>query len=378
MARKKKRSYGTGCVLEVASGLAIRWREPLLMPDGSIRKVQKYEVLGHVSRKEAAKALLDRLGNSTGPRRSPITFSDLANVWKTTVLPMYKYSTRKHHAYILEKRLLPVFGSVRIDRLNRQEIQRFIADLKASGYSPNSIDHYHNVLSTVLTKAVEWDYISSNPARGVELPKLVTISPRTVLTAEQAQRLLSALGLLPRTLVSLAIMTGVRRGELFALKWKSFDESSARLEIQEAVYENVIDKPKTAKSIRSIPLSPALVRLFQEWRTSASRRDPEDFIFSKRDGSPKDHRQVMRDHIKPACKRLGLPSASWLTFRRTFATWADQNGVSAKQRGELMGNSADVNALVYTQVIDGALRTAVERVSGELFSNCSVVSERVN
>jgi|SoiMethySBSTD1v2_1073268.scaffolds.fasta_scaffold360489_3 hypothetical protein len=75
---------------------------------------------------------------------------------------------------------------------------------------------------------------------------------------------------------------------------------------------------------------------------------------------------------------VGLPSVSWLTFRRTFATWADQNGMSAKQRGELMGNSADVNALVYTQVIDGALRSAVERVSGELFSDCSVASERVN
>lgn len=52
-----------------------------------------------------------------------------------------------------------------------------------------------------------------------------------------------------------------------------------------------------------------------------------------------------------------MPSASWLTFRRTFTTWADQN-VSTKQRGELMGNGAEVNAMVYTQVIDGASRSA--------------------
>ena len=54
---------------------------------------------------------------------------------------------------------------------------------------------------------------------------------------------------------------------------------------------------------------------------------------------PKDHKQVMRDDIKPACTALGLPSASWLTFRRTFATWADRRGVSAKQRGELMATA---------------------------------------
>ena len=69
---------------------------------------------------------------------------------------------------------------------------------------------------------------------------------------------------------------------------------------------------------------------------------------------------------------------SWLTFRRTFATWADQIGMSAKQRGELMGNSADVNAMIYTQVMDHPLRLAVERVSGELFTDCSLSSRMVN
>jgi integrase len=291
---------------------------------------------------------------------------------------MYKFSTRKHHSYILEKRILPIFGNLRIDRICRQEIQRFIAELNSSGYSPNSIDHYHNVLSTVLTKAVQWGYIPINPANGVELPKLVSIRPKWVLTTDQAQQLLSVLAPFPRILATFAIMTGVRRGELFALKWKAFDESRATLFVQEAIYENVIDTPKTSKSIRNIPLSPALVRLLQDWRKATTRRSPEDFIFSGRDGRPRDHKQIMRDHIKPACKSLGLPSACWLTFRRTFATWADQNGVSAKQRGELMGNSAEVNAMVYTQVMDHALRSGIERISDELFSNCSVSSEMAN
>jgi integrase len=294
------------------------------------------------------------------------------------VLPMYKYSTRKHHSCILEKKLLPIFGNLRIDQISRQGIQRFIAELNSSGYSPNSIDHYHNVLSTVLTKAVQWGYIPFNPATGVELPKLVTIRPKWVLTSDQVQQLLSVLAPLPRILATLAIMTGVRRGELFALKWKAFDESKAMLFITEAIYESVIDTPKTSKSIRNIPLSPALVRLLQDWRKVATRRGPEDFVFSGKEDKPRDHKQIMRSHIKPACKGLGLPSASWLTFRRTFATWADQNGVSAKQRGELMGNSAEVNAMVYTQVMDHALRSGIQRISDELFSNCSVSSESVN
>jgi len=122
-----------------------------------------------------------------------------------------------------------------------------------------------------------------------QLPKLVVRLPKWALTPDQAQRLLSVLAALPRTLVSLAIMTGVRRGELFALRWKTFDELRATLTIQEAIYEGVIDRPKTALSLRVIPLSPSLVQLLREWKVSAIRKAPEDFIFASRDGKPKEH-----------------------------------------------------------------------------------------
>lgn len=118
MARQKgKRSYGTGSVIEKPNGLAIRWREPELMPDGSIRSVLKYKSLGAVSKREASQALQDRLAACQTPRRGPITFQELASVWKSTVLPMYKYSTQKNYAEFLEKKVLPYFGSYRIDRL---------------------------------------------------------------------------------------------------------------------------------------------------------------------------------------------------------------------------------------------------------------------
>jgi hypothetical protein len=115
-------------------------------------------------------------------------------------------------------------------------------------------------------------------------------------------------------------------------------------------------------------------------------KSPDSFIFSKRNGTPKDPKQIMRDHVFPACEALGLRRPGWLTFRRTFATWADRNGVSAKQRGDLMGNSAEINAEVYTQVTDTGLRRAVECVGEQLFApakdklftDCSLFTEWVN
>ncbi len=388
MARKKtKRSYGTGCVIKKANGLAIRWREPLLMPDGSIRRVLKFETLGSVSKKEAVQKLQDRLAACQAPRRGPVTFQELASTWKATVLPMYKYSTQKGHAEILEKRLLPHFGQFRIDRISRQDIQRFAAELGSSVCAPKSIHNYHGVLSTILTKAVEWNYIPHNPAHGVRLPRIRPVRSKWVLTREQAQQLLDRLPLLPRTLVGLALLTGARRGELFALRWKSFDATKQTLSIQEAVYDRVIDRPKTQGSIRTMPLSQPAVAILNEWFKAATKKAPDDFIFSTNTGTPKEPRQIVRDYILPVCRELGLPRASWLTFRRTFATLADENGASAKQRGELMGNSAEINANVYTQTTDEGLRRAVEDVgealtsskkNEQLFTNCSLSSRWVN
>jgi hypothetical protein len=86
----------------------------------------------------------------------------------------------------------------------------------------------------------------------------------------------------------------------------------------------------------------------------------------------------MRDHIRPACDQLGLPKVSWMTFRRTFSTWGDEEGVSAKQRGILMGNSAEVNLRAYTQATDEGLCAGVERVSARIVQYCSVSNELVN
>ena len=71
----------------------------------------------------------------------------------------------------------------------------------------------------------------------------------------------------------------------------------------------------------------------------------------------------------PACAKLNLSNATWLTFRRTYASWAHDKGVPGKVVAELMGHTnADVTINVYTQVLDASLRTAVDRIGGELFT----------
>jgi integrase len=73
--------------------------------------------------------------------------------------------------------------------------------------------------------------------------------------------------------------------------------------------------------------------------------------------------------VFPACTTLKLPNATWLTFRRTCASWAHDKGVPGKVVAQLMGHTnADVTLNVYTRVVDGALRTAADRIGSVLFT----------
>jgi aminoglycoside/choline kinase family phosphotransferase len=134
-----KRQYGSGCLIKRGRGWAIRWREMEIAPDGTRRKVQRYEALGEVTRKQASDTLAQRMaagGNGSKPTRSRVAFRTLAAEWQAHVLPMYKHSTQKNHRHILEKHLLPRFGDMAIVNVTRQEVQAYVAHLVSSGYAP--------------------------------------------------------------------------------------------------------------------------------------------------------------------------------------------------------------------------------------------------
>jgi integrase len=282
---------------------------------------------------------------------------------------MYKHSTQKNHRHILEKHLVPHFGDEVITDVTRQEIQAYVARLTQAGYAPKSIDHIHDVLSAVLRTAVKWGHLQDNPARDVDLPALKTVRPKWVLTIAQAAQFLQALPPLGRTMAGLAMLSGLRRGELFALRWRDVNESARCLTVREAVYEGTFDTPKTEAGVRQIPLSDTATRLLADWRGRAKDAAPDALMFSTWSGKPISPNNVLRQQVFPACAALGLKRVTWLTLRRTYSSWAHEKGVPGKVVAQLMGHTkVDTTLNVYTQVVDGALRTAVDKVGSELFT----------
>lgn len=370
MARRK-RQYGSGCLLAKGGGWAIRWREMEIAPDGARKRVLRYETLGSMSRREAAGILAQKVAAAGGrtPMRSRVMFRTLVDQWQATVLPMYKASTQKNHRHIAAKHLTPRFGDIAVSDITRQEVQAYVAHLTQAGYAPKTIDHIHDVLSAVLRTAMKWGHVQENSARGVDLPTLKTVRPKWVLTPTQATALLAELPPLAQTMAGVAMLTGLRRGELFALRWQAVNLTEAHLTVQEAVYEGAFGTPKTDAGIRRVPLSEPAVALLGKWRARVKRTEPEALVFSTYSGKPISPNNVLRRWIFPACTRLGLPNATWLTFRRTYASWSHDKGVPGKVVAKLMGHTNAVVTLnVYTQVMDDSLRAAVDRIGKELFT----------
>ena len=154
------------------------------------------------------------------------------------------------------------------------------------------------------------------------MPKLKCVRPKWALTAAQATALLDALKLMARTMVGLAILSGIRRGELFALRWRDIDEQDRTVTVREAVYDGHFDTPKTEAGVRRIPLADAAVHLIAAWKCRAKNVQPDALVFATHAGKPISPNNVLRRAVFPACKTLALPNATWLTFRRTFSSWS--------------------------------------------------------
>ena len=139
-------------------------------------------------------------------------------------------------------------------------------------------------------------------------------------------------------------------------------------QVRAAVYEGVFDDPKTMASLRTIPLPNAALELLAVWKGRARKTAAHELIFSTVSGKPISPNNVLRRWVWPACQAADLQRATWLTFRRTYSSWAHDKGVPAKVVAQIMGHTkVDTTMNVYTQVLDGAARAAADRLGSELF-----------
>jgi len=214
-----------------------RFREPVAGANGETEFVRRAEILGTVAdlptRRDAEMVLSDRLrriNSADYHPRSCCSFRSFVQEWGAQTLPTLKYATQEHYKYVVRYHLLPRFGDVQLRFISRESIQMFLGE-KMKELSWRTVKHLRTTLGTVLGTAEFWGYIEDNPVRKTRLPRRGLQPEKTVLTPEQLSSLLEKLLEPSRSLVWLLALTGLRIGELLALRWQDVDLKAGLLRV---------------------------------------------------------------------------------------------------------------------------------------------------
>lgn len=155
-----------------------------------------------------------------------------------------------------------------------------------------------------------------------------------MLTVEEAQRLLSVLAVKERTMVLMALGTGLTRSELFALKWEDVDFAAEHISVTRSIVNQVVGTCKTEASQKPVPLHSSLAQALLAWRQQTSYRKREDWLFASphsRGKHPLWAQAIMRYHIGPATRKTELEKrVGWHTFRHTYSTLLKLVGADIK------------------------------------------------
>jgi site-specific recombinase XerC len=191
-------------------------------------------------------------------------------------------TTQETYRRDLDKNILPRFGAYRLGRLPADEIENWLNDEVAAGLAPSSVHRHYRVLRRMLQVAVEKQRILANPCDRVAPPR-VPKRDMMFLSWEQAVDLAEAHGERYRSLIYLAVDSGMRWSELVGLRRGGLDVRSRKVRVTEQLVrlktgEWLRKEPKTPSSVRSITISPVTAEVLEESTWSASpgrnRREP--------------------------------------------------------------------------------------------------------
>jgi integrase len=258
--------------------------------------------------------------------------------------------------------LIPALGGFPLREVSRERIQAMLNAKLAKGLAWETVHHLQCALSKILGTAVEWGYIEANAVRMTRLPRRCRRSQKTVLTPEQLRLLLARLPEPSRSLVLLLIVTGLRIGELLALRWRNVDLGTALLRVEETVYAGHFDEPKSRHSVRLIPLGPFALAILRAKRAKAPV-DSATLLFSSGKGTVLDRRTLLSRQLKPAAKTLGLGNVNWHLLRHSNATLLDSIGTPLGTVQALLGHSSsEITRQVYLHSLSADRRVAVEKL----------------
>lgn len=282
----------------------------------------------------------------------------------------------ERYSELLRSHVRPHLGATRLQRLKPTDLSQLYAALllegrqsrgarARSGLSPQTVAYVHRVLHRALGHATVWGLLLSNPAASVEPPKSQR-SELEILTEAEVKTVLQKLrGRSIYLLVTLGLSTGMRRGEMLALRWKDIDLEAGKIRVEHSLEQTRaglrFKSPKTRHGLRSLSISRSVVAELKSHKKKQSEQrlalglgkdTGTGLVFRRPDGEP-----MLPNSVSTEWRRLvvalGLPKVSLHAWRHTHASQLIASGMDVLKISRRLGHgSPSITLDVYGHLFD--------------------------
>jgi integrase len=289
--------------------------------------------------------------------------------------------TYERYSEIIEKHLVPAFGTLRLTNLKPLAIQAYYSQALIEGrrdgkggLAPRTVMHHHRVLRAALKQAVGWRLLDTNPAEAVKPPQPDDAEIEILLDDELHKVLKMARTTRAYPAILLAATTGMRRGEILGLRWRDVSLDSAVLTVNNTLEETKagmrLKEPKSKRSRRNITLPTLMVDALREHKIAQAQerlmlglgRADDGYVFTTLEGGPVRPRNLSKEFTR-IVERAGARRVSLHSLRHTHASQLLKDGVHVKVVSERLGHSSiSITLDIYAHTIPNMQADAAARI----------------
>jgi integrase len=386
--RPRRRARGEGSIFRRASDG--RWvvRFDLGYVQGRRKRITRYAATEREALEELRRLRREfDAGRLVVGASGQMTVEQYLDYWMTELLPgTVKASTEASYIDMTRRHLVPGLGHLSLGKLSRDDVRRFFRQLARKksqrrgedrSLSPRTVQYVHSILRRALDDARREELVGRNVAREVSPPRferrdfapLSSAEARVLLAAAADDRLYGV--------YVLALVLGMRRGEVLGLRWSAVDLDGGLLRVRSSLQrvegQLVLSSPKTRRSRRAIPLPRAVVRVLRAHRESqaveraaAEVSGDDDLVFTTRIGTAIEPRNLSR-HFEALRDRAKVRKVRFHDLRHSCASLLFELGVPLRMVMEILGHSQiSTTSDIYTHVMPAQYREVADTLDAWL------------
>lgn len=325
-----------------------------------------------ISKKEARKVVREieaqvERGMYLPKSRIPV-FSEVAEDWLKYKKPNIRHSTFEQYRGHVRNHFTPYFGNTKINQINFSAIEKFIAHATAQGVIPPTLKKLLITLGGILKYAVRKKFCEYNPVSEIEKPKATKRKQVDFLRPEEVRALFEhAKDQKFRALFTLAVLSGMRQGELLGLEWTDIDWFNCQVHVRRTYNHGRLYEPKSETSRRAIDLGPSVMAELKKWKLGCPPNEL-DIVFPNEAGKHMDTNGLLKRNFQAALRRAGLRKTRFHDLRHTYASLLIDQGEHPKYFQVQMGHSSiKVTMDTYGHLMKAVNREASRRLDRVVF-----------